>query len=451
MSFKSHISLFTGAGGLDLGVEYSGFTTLVAVEKDTYARWTLDSNRGHFQFPDFELLEDASDVTGEDLLTAAGVRRGELDLLSGGPPCQSFSTAGHRKSMADPRGSLLGRFIQLVDEVQPRFFILENVRGVLSAALSHRPLARRGPGHPPLSSDEQAGGLLRRIILPSIKVRLGYQVSHGLINAADYGVPQVRQRVIFIGSRDHELADGSDEPDLGQLVRATHAKQPSGGLSAWRTLGDALQGLPRSDSERVEYSPARGAVLQRVPEGRNWRYLRDNFGEDYLKSVMGGAYSSSGGRVGFWRRLRFDKPCPTVVASPVQKATSLCHPTETRPLSVREYARVQQFPDDYSFVGSTSSKYTQIGNAVPVGLAQAIGNAVVLACDPVPEAPIRRRTLSRRWLHPKGNLRPSGPSRARPGGRRTHPVRCICRHVRSLFPSRLRNAESPADCGRAPH
>ncbi len=108
----------------------------------------------------------------------------------------------------------------------------------------------------------------------------------------------------------------------------------------------------------------------------NWRYLRDKFDDDYLKLVMGGAYSSTGGRVGFWRRLSFDKPCPTLVASPVQKATSLCHPVETRPLSVREYARVQQFPDDYTFEGPTQSKYTQIGNAVPVELANALGDAI---------------------------------------------------------------------------
>ncbi len=373
---RSHISLFTGAGGLDLGIDRSGFTTLVAVEKDKYAQETLRSNRAHFEFPSFELLADATELTGEDLLNAAGVKRGNLDLLSGGPPCQAFSTAGHRASLSDPRGSLLGRFLQLVGELEPRFFVLENVRGVLSAALRHRPLDRRGEGHEPLSEDEELGSLLSSVILPWITVRLRYQVSYGLVNSADYGVPQLRHRVVFIGSRDHELSGCGQPPSIGDLVPATHSGQPDSALPPWRTLRDALARLPVTDSEGARYSPARAAVMRNVPQGRNWRFLRDNFGDDYLRSVMGGAYDSTGGRVGFWRRLNLDKPSPTLPASPVQKATSLCHPTETRPLSVREYARVQQFPDDYVFAGPTSAKYTQIGNAVPVGLAYAVGRAV---------------------------------------------------------------------------
>ena len=373
---RSHISLFTGAGGLDLGIARAGFTTLVAVEKDKHARETLKSNRAHFRFPDFELFEDVASVTGEDLLNAAGVRRGELDLLSGGPPCQAFSTAGHRRSIKDPRGTLFGRFLQLIGEVEPRFFILENVRGILSAALRHRPLAERGTGYAPLAPAERLGTLLGLMVLPWIKSRLGYQISYGLVNAADYSVPQVRQRVIFIGSRDHELGKVDPTPNLSELMQATHSKVPEGGRVAWRTLQDALDGLSPEDDEGQKYSPARASVLEKVPEGGNWRFLRANFGDDYLRSVMGGAYASAGGRVGFWRRLSLTKPCPTLPASPVQKATSLCHPTETRPLSVREYARIQQFPDDYIFAGSTSSKYLQIGNAVPVGLAQAVGTAV---------------------------------------------------------------------------
>ena len=372
----SHVSLFSGAGGLDLGIERAGFTTLAAVERDRYARKTLEANREHFRFPDFTLFEDVNDLTGEDLLSAAGARRGGLDLLSGGPPCQPFSTAGHRQSIIDPRGSLFGRYLQIVGELQPRFFILENVRGILSAALRHRPLTRRGNGHPPLAPDEQLGSLLYETILPTIREGLGYQVAYGLVNAADYGVPQVRQRVIFIGSRDHELAETGCDPEIDELMPHTHARLPTGGLSAWRTLGDALDGLEELEPEASRYSPQRAAVLAHVPAGKNWRYIRDNFGDDYLRAVMGGAYASSGGRVGFWRRLSFGDPCPTLPASPAQKATCLCHPVETRPLSVKEYARVQQFPDEYTFAGPTAAKYVQIGNAVPVGLAEAAGVAV---------------------------------------------------------------------------
>ena len=378
MSTRSHISLFTGAGGLDLGLERAGFTTLAVVEKDKNARTTLELNCGNFRYPAFEVFEDVNELTGEDLLTAAGLQLGEVDLLSGGPPCQSFSTAGHRRSMLDPGGSLIGRFLELVGEVSPRFFVLENVRGMLSAALKHRPLAERGVDHPPLTPLERLGSLMEIVVLPWIRNRLNYQLSYGLVNAANYGVPQVRQRVIFIGSRDHELSDGPTPPEPAELVPATHVRGPDSSCvyEPWQTLSDALAGIRDDDQEGQAYSSARAAVMAKVPAGKNWRFLRDNYDEDYLKSVMGGAFTSTGGRVGFWRRLSWDKPCPTLPTSPTQKATGLCHPAETRPLSVREYARVQQFPDDFAFAGSTSSKYAQIGNAVPVGLAEAIGQVL---------------------------------------------------------------------------
>lgn len=396
----SHVSLFSGAGGLDLGLDNAGFTMVAAVERDQHARATLQANCGRFRFPDFTLFEDVNTLTGEDLLVAAGVRRGGLDLLSGGPPCQPFSTAGHRLSIIDPRGSLFGRYLQLAEELQPRFFVIENVRGVLSAALKHRPLDQRGNGHKPLAPNERLGSLLSEAILPGIRNRLGYQVTYGLVNAADYGVPQIRQRVIFIGSRDHELAEAGRTPGINELVRPTHAKTPTPGQSVWRTLGDALEGLVETELEVLRYSPARAAILAQVPPGKNWRHIRDSCADDYLRQVMGGAYSSSGGRVGFWRRLRFEAPSPTLPASPIQKATSLCHPVETRPLSVREYARVQQFPDEYVFSGPTSAKYTQIGNAVPVGLAEAVGAAVARlsngeTCPEVPTVPIQRHALER--------------------------------------------------------
>jgi DNA (cytosine-5)-methyltransferase 1 len=177
--------------------------------------------------------------------------------------------------------------------------------------------------------------------------------------------------VVFIASRDHELNGAT----IKELMPPTHTSGTPNGLQPHVTLRGALEGL-NDDGAKMGYSPERKRVFDLVPEGRNWRYIRDEHGAKVLRKVMGGAYDSTGGRVGFWRRLSWEKVSPTLPTSPVQKATGLCHPDETRPLSVREYARVQQFPDDYAFAGSVASQYRQIGNAVPVGLGKAIGDAV---------------------------------------------------------------------------
>jgi DNA (cytosine-5)-methyltransferase 1 len=148
----------------------------------------------------------------------------------------------------------------------------------------------------------------------------------------------------------------------------------------WKTLADAI-GRPAccDRPEFVNYSPERARVMALVPEGKNWRWFRDHpeYGNDYTERLMGGAWEADGGKVGFYRRLSWDKPSPTLPTSPIQKSTSLCHPSETRPLSVQEYAAIQQFPPDYEFAGSTAQKYKQIGNAVPVGLGAAIGQGIM--------------------------------------------------------------------------
>lgn len=374
------ISLFSGAGGLDLGLERNGFEVRAFVEVNNDAQRTLRANRAARLHPHAPILGDITQLSADEVLGAAGTTTGDVFLVAGGPPCQSFSTAGRRASVADPRGGMLAHFTRMVEGMQPRFFVFENVRGILSAAIRHRPLNLRGPGSAPLNADEELGSVLRRIILPTLRDALGYEVVYGLVNAADYGVPQTRERVFFLGSRDHEFGTQRWpflEMALTRLMPPTHSRFPGIGLPPWRTLKDALRGLADRRPEFIAYSPARRAVLELVPAGRNWRYIRDKHGQDFLRTIMGGAYSSDGGKVGFWRRLDFSRPSPTVPASPIQKGTSLCHPVATRPLSVREYARVQQFPDEYLFEGSTASKYRQIGNAVPVGLSSAIAQALL--------------------------------------------------------------------------
>jgi len=358
------ISLFAGAFGLDLGIEQAGFNTISVVEKDRDATKTIALNRPHLQ--ESAVPREIEKVNTQDLLAEGGrvlkldraLRPGEVDLVTGGPPCQPFSTAGKRGSVMDPRGSLFMDFIRIVKEVQPRFFLMENVRGLLSAPIRHRPINQRGKNYPPLEPDEMPGAALN-VVLAEMK-ELGYSVVYNLLEAADYGVPQNRERVIFIGSRDSEAAT-FPLPKYSQNGKV---------LPKWRTLRDALTSLVDPELEFIAYSESRLKYLKLLKAGQNWRDLP----AELIKEAMGGAYNSEGGKVGFYRRLSWDKPSPTVTTSPHQKATDMCHPVELRPLSVRECAKIQTFPDDWIFYGSVTSKYKQIGNAVPVLLAKEIGS-----------------------------------------------------------------------------
>lgn len=358
------ISLFTGAFGLDLGLEQAGFHTVSVVEKDRDATKTIALNRPYLQ--ESAIPREIENVSSQTLLEEGGrvlnlgraLQLGEVDLVTGGPPCQPFSTAGKRGSVMDPRGSLFMDFIRIVKEVQPRFFLMENVKGLLSAPLRHRPINQRGKNYPPLEADEMAGAALK-VVLTEMQ-EIGYSVVYNLLEAADYGVPQNRERVIFIGSRD------------GESVTFPLIKYSKDGknLPKWRTLGSALADLVDPEPEFIAYSESRLKYLRLLKAGQNWRHLPG----ELKKEAMGGAYNSGGGKVGFYRRLSWDKPSPTITTSPHQKATDMCHPVELRSLSVRESARIQTFPDDWIFYGSVSSKYKQIGNAVPVLLAKELGD-----------------------------------------------------------------------------
>jgi DNA (cytosine-5)-methyltransferase 1 len=353
-----YLSLFSGAMGLDLGLEQAGFSPALCLDNDAQACATIRVNR-----PGLPVIEsDIRAWSGAQLCGAAGVARDNLACIVGGPPCPSFSTAGRRQSFNDPRGEVLFDFLRIVEELQPPFFVMENVRGILSAALSHRPLEQRGNGHHPLTLEERQGSVLE--LLRTRFRAMGYTVTIELVNAADYGVPQQRERVIFLGSRDGFQIT---------LPVGEYAREPNLFQQRWRDLRSAIGDLQQLEHEYQPFPESRLRYLRLLSAGQNWRALPP----ELIPEAMGGAYRSSGGKVGFYRRLRWDRPAPTLPTSPVQKSTLLCHPDALRPLSVQEYARLQQFPDDWHFQGSLAARYRQIGNAVPVGLGYTIGRALL--------------------------------------------------------------------------
>ena len=356
----SVVSLFTGAMGLDLGLEEAGFRTAVAVESHPDAVATIRSNRPHVPI----IERPVAEVTTAEILEDAGLRAGEVTLVAGGPACQSFSTAGKREALGSKSGSLIYEFIRVVREARPEFFVMENVRGLLSSAVVHRPLNRRGPGHPPLTDEEELGSAFRKVT--GLLEALDYYVVFDVLNAADFGVAQTRQRLVLIGSRDGRPVT---------MPTPSHGEDRRGNRPAWRTLREALVGIPEGETEHVQFVPSRRRYLAHVPPGGNWRDLP----EETRAEALGGAHWSWGGRTGFLRRLSWDRPCPTLNTDPDHKATALCHPDELRPLNVLEYARVQGFPDGWDVVGTVRSKYRQLGNAVPVGLGRVLGLTVVKA------------------------------------------------------------------------
>lgn len=364
-SNRKAISLFSGAMGLDIGLGKAGVDIVIGQDFDKDCVETMKAN-GHKV-----LGGDIRDLEPQELLEMTGMQPYEPFLICGGPPCQPFSTAGKRLGINDPRGSLFMDFIRMIDYIRPRFFVMENVKGIMSAPLKHVPGEEKDANDP-----EQRLGTVLEVILSEFE-KLNYKTVYGLVDAVNYGAPQFRERFILIGSRDHENIF---------LPMPTHFQMHQDAAYRWRTLGDTIRDLEDDEGECATFSEDRVRYLRMVPEGGNWRDLPD----DVIEKAMGGAYRSGGGKVGFYRRLSYSQPSPTVVTSPVQKATMMCHPTKDRPLSIKEYARIQQFPDDWIFSGTTASKYKQIGNAVPVGLAEAIGNAVIATAEQTAEVRTKR-------------------------------------------------------------
>lgn len=311
------IELFAGAGGLALGLEQAGIKTLEYVEFDKACCETLRSNR-----PEWNVVCD--DIHNVDFTSYLG----KVDIVTGGFPCQAFSFAGKKLGFEDTRGTLFHEFARCVKEVQPKIFLAENVRGLVS---------------------HDHGRTLNTII--EVLEDLGYTTQYQVLNAAYYGVGQKRERIVIIGIRN----------DLA--LEFTYPKADD----KMTTLRQALKDCPPSIGE--EYSEKKRKVLELVPPGGCWVDLP----EDVAKAYMGKSYYSGGGRRGMARRISWDEPSLTLTCSPSQKQTERCHPEETRPFTVREYARIQSFPDDWRFCGGITDQYKQIGNAVPVEMARRIG------------------------------------------------------------------------------
>jgi DNA (cytosine-5)-methyltransferase 1 len=325
----SVLELFAGAGGLAIGLEKAGLKCVALNEIDKWACQTLRKNR-----PNWKVLE--GDIKNFDFKEYYD----KVDVVTGGFPCQSFSYAGKKLGLADARGTLFYEFARVVKEVSPLICIGENVRGLLS---------------------HDGGKTLQGMI--SILDEIGYHVVPvQVLKAINYKVPQKRERLILAGVRK--------DINLKYEYPKPHNKI--------YTLKDALQKGALYDTNvppslGAKYPQSKKAVLDLVPQKGYWRDLP----LDIQKAFMGGSFHLGGGKTGIARRIGWDEPCLTLTCSPAQKQTERCHPEETRPFTVREYARIQTFPDDWVFEGSMAQQYKQIGNAVPVNLGMEVGFSIV--------------------------------------------------------------------------
>lgn len=320
------LELFAGAGGLALGLEKAGFTTVGLVEIDKYASATLRVNRPNWRVFNMDIKDfniNLFDYVPPEL---------NIDLISGGFPCQPFSYAGMRLGLQDTRGTLFFEFANIIKKIRPKMLLAENVKGIKT---------------------HDNGKTLATIL--NVFDEIGYNVRFQILNAVDYHVAQKRERLVIVGVRK-DLSNFYEYP------------KP---LSNKLVLKDVLKDVPLS--EGCQYPENKRKILELIPPGGCWRNLPEHIAREYLA----GSYHLSGGKTGMARRISWDEPSLTLTCSPAQKQTERCHPDETRPFTVREYARIQSFPDTWEFQGSMLNKYKQIGNAVPVAMAQQIGISII--------------------------------------------------------------------------
>lgn len=325
-SFTS-VELFAGAGGLALGMENAGINHSLLVEIDKHAAATLKSNRQDWNVS----CADAREMS-YDGITA--------DIVTGGFPCQSFSFAGKQLGFEDARGTLFFELARCIKDLQPKIAVGENVKGLLV---------------------HDDGKTLQAML--SILDDLGYRVAYRVLRAQYFDVPQKRERLVIIAVRK----------DLD--LKILFPKEKDYTIS----MREALENTPTSLGQ--EYPQRKREIMELVPAGGYWRDLPIELQKEY----MAGSFHLGGGKTGMARRLAWDEPSLTLTCSPAQKQTERCHPSETRPLNVREYARVQTFPDNWKFEGSTNAQYKQIGNAVPVNLGYHIGRCLVAMLEDKPD------------------------------------------------------------------
>lgn len=362
------LSFFSGAMGLDQGLERAGMSTLLACESDKASRLTIKVNK-----PELPIIGNIWHYDAQTIRALAGLGVDESpDVIAGGPPCQAFSTAGSRRGLDDTRGNVFMHFLQLITELRPQYAIIENVRGLLSmpVSLSSVPTETLAQYGKPSEFSGKHGVI--RLVVRTLE-SAGYSVSFNLYNAANFGSAQVRERVVILAALGNTRVP---------YLMPTHSSDEQYDLPPWRTLRDAAGDLP-TDGRHVEFPESRLKYFKLLSEGQNWRSLPD----DVQVEAMGKSYYLGGGKTGFYRRLSWDKPAPTLVTHPAMPATDLCHPTLNRPLSVEEYRRIQDFPDHWQLAGSVTDQYRQIGNAVPVRLGEAIGRAVVAHSSGAHEEP----------------------------------------------------------------
>ena len=380
MAEPTIVSLFTGAMGLDLGFEKRGFEVKVAVDNDTAVEATIRANQRTMPVVTLNLLE----VATHTLLELAGLNAGEVTVVTGAPPCEPFTTVGARNGFKDYRASGIHEFIRVVRESRPQYFVFEEVPGFLRAAKRHIPFYERAKmKDDQIEPDARLGSAFEEVmqVFHSLGYRLTFDPQNpksSLLNSADFGSPQKRIRFVLIGALNG--------PPI-TLPRPTHAAPDSFDVSMgvkkpWATLRDALAGLKSYGDECVTFPEKWGKYLHMVPPGGCWRDLPNHL----HPVVLGGAHDDGtdpntagmkGGRTGFLRRLSWDRPSPTLVDRPTNKANCLCHPDETRPLSVKEYARIQGFDDNWKFSGTLSQRYRLIGQATPIHLAAAVAKRIL--------------------------------------------------------------------------